>query len=98
MSNSTPSTLPWSKAWEETSIATESTSFSHVESDECIVTGSGVVVLLASIWPKSPRPNVPINALFFLSLWLANPRIYETVVFPFVPVTPTIFIFLDGCP
>ena len=73
----------------------------HQQPDISFVENSAIAIskhLSKDFLPSKYAPSVPITAHFFPAALIPAAIIRHTVVFPFVPVTPTIFIFSEGFP
>ena len=68
------------------------------ESRENRETGSGVVRTGATERSAYLAPSVPITPAFTPAATRMERIMCDTVVFPFVPVTPITFIVRSGCP
>ena len=100
MSKSHPATLSNFRLCDETSITTASHFCSSILLNiSCSFKLSGVVLRLSAIFLSfTYDATVPINPTFIPCFCKISLIIYVVVVFPFVPVTPTSFIFLEGLP
>ena len=98
ISKSQPATLSNFKLCDDTSITTTWHPSSCILLNICCNSIlSGVVFSLSAIFVSfTYEATVPINPTFIPCFNNISLIIYVVVVFPFVPVTPTNFIFFDG--